>query len=361
VLVPPPGRDAEARRITLVSPGGEERCSLEAPYIPWASTECQVEGERLMCWDETRNALQVLDVRSGETEYVDPELEEEARLDFLVSPDGTRMVWSTTVAASQADVPEGTSRCGVTITHGDGSRAETLLEKRYDNLYHLEPVTWTREDEAILFARKRVWVEGGGAFISTFSGRYSELFRLDLVSGEFQKVFPLDDAAVCNRCIGDVSRDGHWLAYHRDDGALILRDLVNGEETLVADASSACYLGRARLSPDGRHLVYVEMEGPCDERDTFDVSRTVMVDVPFSGETEVLTESTEAVDWPVGWLDGETPIFDRVYKGYDHRGLGVAGHRVTGHSSAAEDLLSGVLVGVVRPSLTVISEEVSDR
>ncbi len=261
-------------------------------------------------------------------------------------PDGTRIIWSTTVDASQADAPEGTSRCSVTITGGDGSSAETLLEKRYDNLYHLEPVTWTREDDAIFFARMRVWVESGGAFIPTLSGRYSELFRLDLASGEFQKAFPLDDAADCNRCIGDVSPDGHWLAYHREDGALILRDLVGGEETLVAGASSACYLGRARFSPHGEHLVYTELEGPCDERDTFDVARTVMVDVPFEGTSRLLAESTEAVDWPVGWLDGETSIFDRVYKGFDQRGLGVAGH-----PSAPEDLLPGILIGVVRPNV----------
>jgi hypothetical protein len=70
---------------------------------------------------------------------VDPELEdEEARLDFLVSPDRTRIVWSTTVGASQADVQEGTSRCRVTITHADGSEPEIVLEERYDNLYHLD-------------------------------------------------------------------------------------------------------------------------------------------------------------------------------------------------------------------------------
>jgi hypothetical protein len=52
-----------------------------------------------------------------------------------------------------------------------------------------------------------------------------------------------------------------------------------------------------------------------------------------------------AVDWPAGWLDDETPVFDRVYKGFAQRGLWV-----TGHSSAAEDLLPGVLIGMWRPS-----------
>jgi hypothetical protein len=117
------------------------------------------------------------------------------------------------VGANQSDGPEGTSRPSVTICHADGRKAETLLEKRYDNLYHLKPVTWIREDDAIFLARMRVWVESGGAFIPTFSGRHSELSRLDLASGEYQEVFPLDDAAVCNRCIGDVSTDGDWLAY----------------------------------------------------------------------------------------------------------------------------------------------------
>jgi len=320
-------------------------------------------AERITCWDDTRNVLQVLNVRSGELAYVDPELDDEkSRLDLLVSPDGTRIVWSTTdLDVSQADVPEGMSRCSVTVTHADGSKIETLLEKTYDNLYHLVPVTWIRENDAIFFANKRVWLESGGAFIPPFSGRYSELFRLDLASGKFQKVFPLDDAAACDRCIGDVSPGGHWVACHSADGSLVLRDLVSGEDTLVADAGSACYLGRARFGPDGEHLVYSELEGPCDERDTFDVARAVMADVPFERQPRVLAESTEAVDWPVGWLDGETPIFDRVYKGFDQRGLWVAGHPVAGQPSAPEDLVQRILIGVLRPSLTGTSEGGSDR
>ncbi|MFO7741756.1 MAG: hypothetical protein R6X31_05505 [Anaerolineae bacterium] len=347
MLVPPPGRGADPRRFILVGPEGEEHCSLGAPHVPWAATECQVVGERVMCWDETKNAIQMLDVRTGELEYVDPELDhEESRLDFLVSPDGGRIIWSATVDASQADVPEGTSRCRVSVTDADGSEVRMVLEETYENLYHLMPVTWTPDGGEVFFARMRVYVESGGAFIPTFSGRYSELFRLDLASGQFRKVFPLDAEAVCNRCIGDVTPDGRWLAYHREDGSLILRDLVNTEETLVADARSACYLGHARFSPDGEQLVYVEMEGPCNGQDRFDVARTVMVDVPLSGQSQVLAESTEAVDWPVGWLDGETPIFDRVHKGFDQRGLGVAGH-----PSAPEDLLPGILIGVVRPTV----------
>jgi hypothetical protein len=280
---------------------------------------------------------------------VDPELEdEEARLDFLVSPDRTRIVWSTTVGASQADVQEGTSRCRVTITHADGSEPEIVLEERYDNLYHLVPVVWMPWGEAIYFARKRVWVESGGGSIPTFSGRYSELYRLHLASSEFRKVFPSYDVPACNRCISDVSSDGHWLAYHGEDGSLVLRDLISEGEMLVADAGPACYLGSARFSPDGEQLVYVELHGPCDKRDAFDVARAMMADVPFGGQSQVLAESTDAVDWPVGWLDGESPVFDRVYKGFDQRGLWVARHPVAGHSLAPEDLLPGVLIGVLR-------------
>jgi hypothetical protein len=320
-----------------------------------------------MCWDETRNALQVLDVRSGELAYVDPQLEdEEAHLDFLVSPDRTRIVWSTTVGASQADIQEGTSRCRVTITHADGSEAEIVLEERYDNLYHLVPVVWMPWGEAIYFARKHVWVESGGGSIPTFSGRYSELYRLHLASSEFRKVFPSYDVPACDRCISDVSSDGRWLAYHGEDGSLVLQDLASEGEMLVADAGSACYLGSARFSPDGEHLVYVELHGPCDERDKFDVARTVMVNVPPEGRPQVLAESTEAVDWPVGWLDGETPILDRVYQGFDQRGLWVArhpvaDHPVAGNSSAPDDLLPGTLIGVLRPSVTVSPRGASDQ
>jgi hypothetical protein len=216
-----------------------------------------------------------------------------------------------------------------------GSEAEIVLAERYDNLYLLVPVVWMPGGEAVYFARMRVGIQNGGAFIPAFSGRYSELYRLHVASGEFQKVFPSYDVPVCNRCISDVSSDGHWLAYHGEDGSLVLRDLVSGGEMLVADASNACYLGSARFSPDGGHLVYVALDGPCDEQDAFDVARAVMVDVPFEGQSRVLAESTEAVDWPVGWLDGRP--------------------------SAPEDLVPRILIGVVRPSPTGTSEGESDR
>ncbi|MFW6135848.1 MAG: hypothetical protein ACOC7N_03405 [Chloroflexota bacterium] len=295
------------------------------------------------------NGLQVLDVVSGEVQYVEPELgREAAHPHFLVSPDGKQIAWSTTdTDTSDTDVSEGGSRCRVSVSQADGSDVRTVVEETYEKPYHLMPVTWTPAGDAIFFARMRVWVESGDAFIPAFAGRYSELFRLDLVSREFRRVFPVDEETPCNRCIGDVSSDGQWLATHRQDGSLILRDLVSGEETLIAGVSATCYLGHARLSPNGHRLVYVEMEGACDERDTFDLARTVMVDVPSEGESDVLAESTEAVDWPVGWLDDGTPIFDRVYKGFDHRG-----HWVVGHSAAPEDLLPGILIGVVRPSPT---------
>ncbi len=351
VLVPPPGRDTDARRFMVIDPGGEEQCSLGAPYVPWAATVCQVVGERVLCWDDEENALQVLDVLSGALEHVDPALEnEDPQLDFLASPDGEKIVWSLTdLDISRADVPEGTSRCTLSVSQADGGDMRLVLEEQYNHLYHLAPLTWTPDGEAIFFARIRIWTESGGAFIPTFSGRYSELFRLDLLSNEFRKVFPLDDAAACNRCISDVSPDGRWLAYHREDGSVVLRDLVDGEEMLVADASFACYLGRAHFGPGGEHLVYTELEGPCGQRDTFDVARAVMADVPFERQSRVLAESTEAVDWAVGWLDRKTPIFDRVYKEFDERGLWVARHPGAGQPSAADDLLSGTLIGVLRP------------
>ncbi len=298
VMVPSLGRRGTERAFVLVRPDGKEQCRLNPAYVPWSSTECQVAGERVMCWDEERGALQILDVVSGQVETVEPELErEEARLDFLVSPDGERIVWSTTdMDGGDADGPEDTSRCRVSISEADGSDMRILVEETFEKPYHLMPVTWTPEGDGIFFARMRVWVESGGAFIPAFRGRYSELLRLDVASGEFQKVFPLDDTAVCNRCIGDISPDGQWLAYHREDGSLVLRDLVSKEETLVRDASSGCHLGHARLSPDGEHLVYVEMEGPCDEEDSFEAARTVMVYVPSGGQTKVLAESREAVD-----------------------------------------------------------------
>ena len=344
VLIPSPAQRTNPASFILTSPDGDVRCTLTPPNVSWSSDDCQVVGENVYCWSEIGHTLQALNARSGELAYVTPGLGlEEPRPSFLVSHDEKRIVWSVSqLNVSPTDVPEGTSHCRIHLTRADGSGQRVLLEKNYEDLYHLIPVAWTPAGDAFFFTRRWIVVESGGSFIPPFAGRYSNLYRLDIETSEVQKVFPLDDETSCSFCIGDITSDGRWLAYHREDASLYLRDLVSEEETLVADASFACYLGYARLSPDASHLVYVEMQGECDKRDTFDLARTVMVDVPFSGQSVALAGSTEAVDWPIGWLDGETPVFDRIYKGFRDRGLWVAGE-----SSEPDDLLPGMLAGVL--------------
>lgn len=346
VMVPPLG-PRTARSFILVSPDGDELCTLSPPRVPWSSAECQVVGKRVFCWDEERNALQALRVGEGTLEYIRPESGlDPGHPDFLVSPDGDRIVWSVT--EPDGDNGHGTqiaSRCRIVITQSDGTAGRTVLEVTKEDSCHLLPLAWTSDRETIFLAR--VLIEGGGAFVPTFPSRYSELHQLDFSTGELRRVVPFEEGESCSRCIGDISPDGRWLAYHTGDGSLIVRDLTAGEERTVAGAGSARSVCHARFSPNGRHLVYTEVEPGRDAPDGFDVARTLMVAVPFSGERQVLADSAEAVDWATGWLDDDTPIFDRIYRSFDHRG-----YWVDGQSAAAKDLLPGVLIGVLAENPT---------
>jgi len=127
---------------------------------------------------------------------------------------------------------------------------------------------------------------------------------------------------------------------------LYLRELDSGDERHVSDGNGDWVAG-ARFSPDGSHLAYVEVEGHDQPR--FTGGRTVMVDVTFAGQAVVLAEGASAVGWPVGWLDGETPILERL-DAEGHLGLWVAGE-----SSEPSDLLLGTLAGVLSPTTTSVT------
>jgi Tol biopolymer transport system component len=218
-----------------------------------------------------------------------------------------------------------------------------VLDEHYDDLYHILLVAWTSAGDALFFARRWLVVEGGGAVLPAFQGRYSNLYRLDVETGEVNQVIPLDERPDCWFRVAGVSPDGRWVAYHHDDedGALYLRELDSGDERHVSDGNGVRVAG-ARFSPDGSHLAYVEVEGHDQPR--FTGGRTLLVDVPSAGQAMVLAEGAGVVDWPVGGLDGETPILDRL-DAEGHLGLWV-----TGESSEPDDLLPGMLAGVLSPT-----------
>jgi len=70
--------------------------------------------------------------------------------------------------------------------------------------------------------------------------------------------------------------------------------------------------------------------------------RTVLANVPLTEPGEIVSEHANIVDWPVGWLDGETQILERGNAEGNHLGLWVAGS-----SQEPGDLLPGILGGVL--------------
>lgn len=220
----------------------------------------------------------------------------------------------------------------------DGSERRVILDEHYNDQRHLWLVAWVPAGDTLFFARQLL-VEGGGAALPAFQGLYSNLYRFSVETGEVDKVIPLDEGTDCRFCVADISPDGRWLAYHHEDGALYLRDLDNGDETYVS-AGHGDWVAGARFSPDGSHLVYVEVQGHDQPR--FTGARTVLANVPLTEPGEIVSEHANIVDWPVGWLDGETLILERGNAEGNHLGLWVAGS-----SQEPGDLLPGILGGVL--------------
>jgi len=333
VLIPSLAQRTDPASLILTSPDGSAHCTLTPPDVPWSSYNCQVVGERVYYWPELAAALQTLDVRSGRLDFLDLAVAPAYQFgNFLVSPDENWIVWS--VGQSKA----GESHSAFYLARMDGSEQRVVLDEHYDDLRRIWPVAWAPASDTLFFARQLL-VEGGGTALPAFQGRYSNLYRFSVETGEVNKVIPLDEGTDCRFCVADISPDGRWLAYHHKDGALYLRDLDSGDETYVS-AGHGDWVAGARFSPDGSHLAYVEVQGHDQPR--FAGARTILVNAPLTEPGVIVSEHANIVDWPVGWLDGETLILERGNAEGNHLGLWVAGS-----SQESDDLLPGILGGVL--------------
>ncbi len=214
VLIPSPAQRTDPASFTLTSPDGDARCTLTPAGVPWSSERCQVVGEHIYYRSDitAAEATHVLDARSGTLERLDFTRAPGYQYgDFLVSPGGDRIAWSV----GQTGV--GTSRSTLFLARVDGSEQRKVLDEHYDDLYHILLVAWTPAGDALFFARRWLVVEGNGGVLPTFQGRYGNLYRLDVETGEVSTVIPLDERPDCWFCVADVSPDGRWVAYHHDD------------------------------------------------------------------------------------------------------------------------------------------------
>ncbi len=308
--------------LALMTPDGEERCTVAPPCLGGVH---QLVGERVYHWAgsywsqryglEVVDGLQVVDFSSGELTLVRPELDPELPFhwQFLVSPGGERIAWLVSDGLG--------TRHALYLTQADASEPRLILE--YSEFveygggegmwYYLRLVGWTPGGDSLFFARQPP-CEGGGVVLPQLRGSYVSLYQVDVETGVEKAVISLEEG--CNACVADVSPDGRWLAYFletgrlRKEGTLCIRDLESGEETFIEGNGWLCC---ARFSPDGSHLAYVELEAYTGTGAPFNQARTILIGVPFSGDVEAVAQETWSM-WnrPVGWLDSETPILERM-------------------------------------------------
>jgi WD40 repeat protein len=208
---------------------------------------------------------------------------------LTVSPDGR---WRITAHISQPievaedemeQYPNGLKyRAELVITAIDGGQTWTAVDEwRNWGLGYTqpEPVRWSADGRYFFYADIpnpdgcAIFVNGG------------ELWRLDLQNGTLTEIAPYIGLVMA------LSPDETKLAVHASYGrGFLIRDLVNGAETPIPlpQLSAMWQVGGLAWSPDGRHLLIIQVVNPCGggERQT----ALVRVDVDEGGdEPEAVT------------------------------------------------------------------------
>lgn len=99
----------------------------------------------------------------------------------------------------------------------------------------------------------------GNALYYSRSGREPGLWKASAVGGEESVVFP--DLPVNNR-LWQITAKGVYFAEGRDHSLISFRDFASGRTTriLAADKPLLSGYGHLALSPDGRYLLYPQID-----------------------------------------------------------------------------------------------------
>jgi Tol biopolymer transport system component len=206
-----------------------------------------------------------------------------------ISPDGTRVVFSREIGKVR----------NLILTSIDGGGEEPITTGPMDDI---QPA-WSPDGGSLLFVRARESesrIEPSDVF-----GRYvgGDIWRLDLATRKATQL--ITDAANPSfspdghRIAFDASRNGPWRIWIADERG-------RNPEQLTTDTTDAVHHVRPRWSPDARHVVFQNLEGP-----KFDLR---VVDVETKRMRHVTDDYTMDVN-PTWSPDGEWIYFSSYRSG----------------------------------------------
>jgi hypothetical protein len=204
---------------------------------------------------------------------------------FLVAPDGRSLVWSVAAAVAAAAVAaadEGERMTGYLMQYAqldEQGRRRLLQEWEQDNFSYYEPLRFTA-DGRLLYAHQPL---GLGGWWGNFHGNYQNLYQLDLAQeGEPELLFACDTLL----CLGDISADGHRLAYTLNNQIYVAA--VDGAWMQTVAPLSADYAGYPTFAPDGR-LFFSSADLDADYNAAPDY--IALLQPPYDGPAEIFHQA----------------------------------------------------------------------
>jgi hypothetical protein len=258
-----------------------------------------IAGDSVMYYDPGRNQVMIAvpDERPRPHPFIQPGPTTH-RVDWLVSADGTRLVWTLTTRDGNSSALSTTT----TIANLDGTDPQqVLLDGPRDGIRVL-PVAF-KSDNRVLYLDYQP--DGMSAF--TTYPQYAGLFALDLDSGE-SEFLPGEPGCFCGAGIGA----GLFvrLTLGRRGFDVVVRDLNAGIESTAAalNLTGFTQAGDVVIAPDGSYAVYALSQIP-DFAAEDQSKETVIILVDLSTMTQTtLSEPLENPLHPTGWTGDNSAI-----------------------------------------------------
>lgn len=248
LVVMPPSLEPTA---TVVDLNGQIYCELTLQAAPRKQLVSAASSLFYDVIDESAQTATVWQLGPDGTNqplsFTTTDIKQAGPFTFLVSPDGSKIVWGIVRPALEVEGFESS----LWAANLDGSNQVTLLDGvksgELGQPRYPEPVRFSPDNQTLFYASQPDWIP---PLWNLVNGRYNNIFSLPLSGGEPSLIFecPPEGALFC---IGDVTAEG-LLAY-TDPAEGVVKVLGPAGETLnTLTPPATTYIGPALFNPSGQ-------------------------------------------------------------------------------------------------------------